>query len=488
MNSNQTLLTDLYQLTMMQGYYKANKNATTQIAIFDLFFRQREGLDYAVFAGLHSIVEYIQNLQFDKSDIQYLESLGIFEKDFLDYLAHFKFSGSLYSVAEGEIVFANEPLLVIVAPIIQAQLIETALLNKVGYQTLVATKSARISFVAKEQSVIEFGVRRAHGYDAGVYGSRAAIIGGCSGTSNVQAGKNFGVKIYGTHSHSWVLSFDTELQAFETYANLYKDACLLLVDTYDTLQSGVPNAIKVFDQLVRNGHKPIGIRLDSGDLAYLSKKARQMLDEHGHTTAKIFASGDIDEFVIESLHIQGAKIDIWGVGGKLITGGNNPILGCVYKLAAIQESKSSKDSNFIPKMKYSDNVAKTTNPGHKEIYRLYDKDGIAIADLIALKNEQLPTPLTITHPTDRWKQLTLHNYTQRKLLQDIYINGELVYTFPTLQQTIQNTKNELSKFWDEYKRITAPHIYKVDMSDELYNLKQTMVQQNLKLKTEKLSY
>jgi len=466
-SANITMLTDLYQLTMMQGYYKMGFN---QQAVFDLFFREREDLNYCIFCGLHTVVNYINNLHFAKSDIDYLESLGIFDKLFLKYLAEFRFSGSIQSVVEGEVVFANEPMIVVKAPIIEAQLVETALLNMIGYQSLVASKASRIVFAAKGQQVVEFGVRRAFGYDAATNGSRAAVIGGCIGTSNVEAGKQYGINVYGTHSHSWVLSFDSEYKAFESYANVYKDSCLLLVDTYDTLKSGVPNAIKIFDQLKSQGHKPIGIRLDSGDLAYLSKMSRNLLDKAGHCDAKIFASGDIDEFVIEALHSQGAKIDIWGVGGKLITGGSNQLLGCVYKLVAIESGNT-----FTPKMKYSDNLAKTTTPGIKQVYRLYDDSGMTIADLIALQDEYIPKPLTIVHPTDRWKKLKIDNYTKRQLLVDIFVDGKLVYNLPSLQQTISKADDELSKFWDEYKRITTPHIYKVDLSDQLYFLKNKML-------------
>jgi len=458
---------------MMQGYYLHQKNPR---GVFDLFYRKREGINYGVFAGLASVIEYVKNLRFDRQDIAYLKSTGLFEKKFLDYLQSFRFSGSIKSVREGEIVFADEPLLVVDAPMIEAQLIETALLNMIGYQTLVASKASRIKGQAgKVSTVIEFGVRRAHGYESAVLGARAAMIGGCDGTSNVLCGKQFGAPVYGTHAHSWVMSFETELEAFETYANLYPEGCMLLVDTYDTLKSGVPNAIKVFDQLKKKKKTPLGIRLDSGDLAYLSKQARKMLDNAGHQDVKIFVSGDVDEYVIETLRAQNSKIDSWGVGGKLITGGQNPLLGCVYKLVSIEDTLGARQ---IPKMKYSDNDAKTTNPGQKTVHRIYDKDGMAVADLVALSGESVGEgeKITLTHPVDRWKHTTLCEYSTRELLHDIFVKGTLVYKEPVLKDIAAYAQGELSKFWDEYKRVVAPHIYKVNLSDQLYDLKQSMLQ------------
>lgn len=468
-NRNLTLLTDLYQLTMMNGYFKCGTYKNE--AVFDLFFRQKGELNLAVSAGLEQALEYVQNLKFTDEDIDYLNSLKLFENDFLDYLREFRFSGDIYSVVEGEIVFPYEPIMIVKAPLAEAQLIETALLNIIGHQTLIATKSNRIVRASGGKSIAEFGLRRAQGPDAGIYGARASIIGGCSGTSNVLTGKMFDVPVKGTHAHSWVMSFDSELDAFNAFADIYPDDCLLLVDTYDTLGSGVPNAIKVFKRLREEGHKPVGIRLDSGDLAYLSKKAREMLDEAGFEDAIIFASGDIDENVLESLRLQNAKIDVYGVGTKLITSENTPSLGGVYKMSQI-----TIDGKIQARMKISDSIEKVTNPGFKELYRIYNKTtGRAVADLIALKGEKLNKPLTLTHETERWKSITLKDYEARAMLKPVIENGKVVYKCPTLTESAEYCKMELSKFWDEYKRMTRPHLYKVDISDELYNLKKTLM-------------
>ena len=377
---NLTLLTDLYQLTMMNGYLQYDRK--DEIAVFDVFFRQNDMITYSLACGLEQVVDYILNLRFGQEEIEYLEGLNIFSKEFLDFLQGFKFTGDVYAVPEGTVVFPGEPILTVKAPIMQAQLIETAILNMMNFQTLIATKSAKICYAAKGDAVMEFGLRRAQAPDAGIYGARAAVIGGCASTSNVLAGKMFDIPVSGTHAHSWVMNFKDEYTAFMEYAKVYPDNALLLVDTYNTLKQGVPNAIKVFDYLKENGHKPRGIRLDSGDLAYLSKKAREMLDKAGHTETIICASGDLDEYSINSLKNQGAKIDLWGVGTKLITSADMPALGGVYKLAAIID----KDGNVTPKIKLSENVAKITNPGFKNIYRVYDKNtGKAEADFIALR-------------------------------------------------------------------------------------------------------
>lgn len=468
-NRHFTLLTDLYQLTMMNGYFKCGTHENE--AVFDLFFRQKGELNLAVSAGLEQAIDYIKNLYFSDEDIAYLRSLNLFAEDFLSYLKSFKFTGDIYSVVEGEIVFPYEPILIVKAPLAQAQLIETALLNIIGHQTLIATKSNRIVRASGGKSIAEFGLRRAQGPDAGIYGARASIIGGCSGTSNVLTGQMFNVAVKGTHAHSWVMSFDSELDAFNAFADIYPDDCLLLVDTYDTLKSGIPNAIKVFERLRAEGHKPVGIRLDSGDLAYLSKKAREMLDAAGFKDAIIFASGDIDENVLESLRLQNAQIDVYGVGTKLITSEHTPSLGGVYKMSQIEIDGKPK-----ARMKISDSLEKVTNPGFKELYRIYGRStGKAIADLIALKGEKLEKPLTLTHETERWKSITLKDYEARPLLKQIFKRGELVYTTPSLQDSANYCKSELDKFWDEYKRMVRPHIYRVDISDELYNLKKSLM-------------
>ncbi|MBQ8857573.1 MAG: nicotinate phosphoribosyltransferase, partial [Lachnospiraceae bacterium] len=367
---NLTLLTDLYQLTMMQGYFK-NKNNDT--VVFDAFYRTNpSGNGFAIAAGLEQVIDYLKNLRFSPEDIEYLRGLHIFDEDFLDYLVDFKFTGSVYAIPEGTVVFPKEPLLKVIAPIMEAQLIETAILNIVNHQSLIATKAARVVYAAKGDGVMEFGLRRAQGPDAGVYGARAAMIGGCVGTSNVLAGQMFDVPVLGTHAHSWIMSFPDEYTAFKKYAELYPNACTLLVDTYDTLKSGVPNAIRVFKEM-REAGIPLtkyGIRLDSGDLAYLSKRARKMLDKAGFPDAVISASSDLDENLIDSLKAQGAEIRSWGVGTNLITSKDQPAFGDVYKLAAIKNA----DGTYTPKIKLSENTAKVTNPGNKTVYRIYDKE------------------------------------------------------------------------------------------------------------------
>lgn len=469
MSRNLTLLTDFYQLTMMNGYLKSG--VADEIAVFDMFFRQKGQLTYAISAGLEQAIDYVKNLHFDDEDIEYLRDQKVFSEEFLEYLKNFKFTGDIYAVREGEPVFPMEPIVVVKAPLIQAQLIETALLNIINHQTLIATKASRINMVAGEGKVIEFGLRRAQGPDAGIYGSRASIIGGCSSTSNVLSAQMFDIPAKGTHAHSWVLSFPTELDAFRAFADIYPDSCLLLVDTYDTIKSGVPNAITVFKELREKGHEPVGIRLDSGDLAYLSKKARKMLDEAGFKDAIIFVSNDIDEYLISSLNAQGAKIDRYGIGTKLITSEDMPSLGGVYKLAQIE-----KNGEAIPKIKLSNSIEKITNPGFKTVYRIYDKETkMVVADLIALVGEELPKPITLTHETERWKQTTLNDYDVKELLVPIFKNGELVYDIPTLKESAEYCKNSLALFEDENKRITNPHIHKVDLSDGLYELKQKML-------------
>lgn len=469
---NLTLLTDLYELTMMNAYLETDKADT--LANFDVFFRQREHLEFAVCAGLEQVIDYINNLHFDKSDVAYLRSLNMFGEKFFNTIQNFKFTGTIRAIREGEIVFPNEPVLCVTAPIYQAQLVETAILNIINHQTLIATKALKICQEAKA-NVMEFGLRRAQGPDAGIYGARAAIIGGCSSTSNVLTAKDFNVPAAGTHAHSWVMSFDSELEAFRTYAQIYPNNVMLLVDTYDTLHSGVPNAIKIFDEMKVKGLKPVGIRLDSGDLAYLSKKARKMLDEAGYPDCKICASGDIDEYILSSLNQQGAKIDIYGIGTKLITSSLTPALGGVYKLSAINAS-----GEWVPKMKFSDTIEKMTNPGIKTTYRIYDGDKMAFADLICLKEEKHDTtqPLTIFHPIETWKATTLTGYTMRDLMIDIFVDGKQVYTSPKLKEIATFAKLAKNEFWEEYLRLINPHTYKVDLSKKLYDLKTALTFKN----------
>lgn len=456
---------------MMYGYKKSETDYKE--AVFDLFFRGTAEISYAVVAGLEQAVEYIRNLHFDDSDIEYLRSLNLFDEDFLSMLENdFKFTGDIYAMPEGSIVYPYEPIMTIKAPIIQAQLIETALLCIINHQTLIATKASKIVQNTKS-TVMEFGLRRAQGPDAGIYGARAALISGCSSTSNVLAGKMFNVPIAGTHAHSWVMSFPDEITAFREYAKLFPDACLLLVDTYDTLGQGVPNAITVFKELQASGHKPLGIRIDSGDLAYLCNKAREMLDASGFSDAIICASGDIDENVLISLNQQGAKIDSYGIGTKLITSYSNPALGGVYKLAAITEN-----GVLTPKLKISNTIAKVTNPGLKKVVRFYDNEtNKAIADLIMLKDEENPNgePYRIFDPENPWKEKTVVNYYVKELQIPVFINGELVYELPTLKEIRAYHQECINNMWDQYKRIANPHIYKVDLSQKLYDLKMELL-------------
>ena len=473
---NLSLLTDFYQLTMMQGYQHYHKE--DKVVVFDLFYRNNpNGSGFSIFAGLEQVIDYIKNLTFTDDDISYLKSLNMFDDDFIHYLSNFKFTGDIYSVPEGSVIFPKEPIVKVVAPICEAQLIETALLNIINHQSLIATKAARIKWAAGDDAVLEFGLRRAQGPDAGIYGARAAVIGGCAATSNVLAGKMFDIPVKGTHAHSWVMSFSSEIEAFRAYAKLYPDSCLLLVDTYDTLNSGVPNAIKVFRELEENGIKPksIGIRLDSGDLSYLSKKARTMLDEAGFEHAIISASSDLDEFLISDLKLQGSKISLWGVGTNLITSKDCPAFGGVYKLSA-----SLENGEFVPKIKVSENPDKVTNPGNKKIQRIYDcKNGKIIADLITLDHETFDTskPLTLFDPEATWKKkrLEANTYIMKELLHPIFKNGKLVYSSPTTFEIKQFCEKELSTLWDESRRLINPQTVYVDLSNNLYDLKKELL-------------
>ena len=475
---NLTLLTDLYQLTMMQGYY--NNDTNNHEVVFDLFYRNNPSKNgYAICAGLSQTIEYIQNLAFNDADIAYLESLNIFQKDFLEYLKSFKFTGDIYAIPEGTVVFPMEVLMRVKAPIFEAQFVETALLNMINHQSLIATKAARVVKAAEGDPVLEFGLRRAQGPDAGIYGARAAIIGGCAGTSNVLTGQMFDVPVSGTHAHSWVMSFDEEIEAFRAYAKLFPDKCILLVDTYDTLESGVPNAIKVFDEMRAEGihMQSYGIRLDSGDLAYLSKKARQMLDAAGHEKAVISASCDLDEMLIADLKRQGAKITLWGVGTNLITSSDCPSFGGIYKLAA----EIDKAGNELPKIKISDNPEKVTNPGMKKMVRVYDKQtGKMIADIIALEHEHFDESKELVLYTEkaRWKKIRLkaNSYTLRELLVPIFKAGQLVYEVPKTMDIKAYSRKELDTLWEEYKRLVNPQIMQVVLSDELYALKEKMLE------------
>lgn len=472
-----SLLTDFYELTMMQGYHITGLQS--KIVVFDLFYRSNpSGNGYAISAGLEQAIDYIKNLKFSSEDIQYLKKLNTFENEFIEYLENFRFTGEIYAIPEGTVVFPMEPLLRVKAPIIEAQLIETALLNIINHQSLIATKAARVCWAAEGDPILEFGLRRAQGPDAGIYGARAAVIGGCVGTSNVLTGKLFDVPIKGTHAHSWVMSFPSELDAFREYARIFPDACTLLVDTYNTLEQGVPNAIRVFQEMKASGIqlKNYGIRLDSGDLAYLSKKARVMLDQAGFQDAIISASSDLDENLIASLKLEGAKISLWGVGTKLITSDDCPAFGGVYKLAA----ESDDTGTFVPKIKLSNNPAKVTNPGIKKILRIYDKKTKKIkADLIALEEEIIDEtkPLKIFDHTATWKKMNLapNSFTVRELLVPIFVNGVCVYESPKVMDIQKYCKQELESLWAEHKRLKNPHIVPVDITDTLYALKRKLI-------------
>ncbi|MEG1560227.1 MAG: nicotinate phosphoribosyltransferase [Clostridia bacterium] len=468
---NLTMLTDLYQLTMMYGYYKCG--CENQEVVFDLFFREIGSRSYCVMAGTESVMDIVNNLRFDKSDVEYLRSLNMFDDGFLKLLSELRFTGEIYGMKEGTLVFPREPLIRVKAPILQAQLLETALLNVVNHQTLIATKASRVQEAAGDDLVMEFGLRRAQGPDAGVYGARAAVIGGCGATSNILAGKLFGIPVAGTHAHSFVMSFPDEVSAFRAYAQTFPSACLLLVDTYDTIKSGIPNAIQVFKELRSSGFEPMGIRLDSGDITYISKKAREMLDEAGFPNAKICASSDLDEFVIRELKMQGAAVNSWGVGTRLITSSDVPALGGVYKMSA-----ENVDGVLVPKIKLSENPIKVTYPGYKKVVRLYRKrNGMAIADLIAMNDEVIDEtkPLRLYHPEYRYKSMLVDDFYSRDLLVPLFVNGKQVYSEPSLDEICEYARAEKSTFWGEYRRLMNPDIFKVDMSDKLYSLKEHLI-------------
>lgn len=474
-DENLTMLTDFYELTMGNGYFEAGMK--DEITYFDMYYRKNpDNGGFAIVAGLSSFIEYIENLHFDDEDIAYLRGRGIFDERFLDYLAHFKFACDIWAVPEGSIVFPNEPLVTVRGPIIQASLIETMLLLTINHQSLIATKTSRIVRAAKGRPVMEFGSRRAQGPDAATLGAKAAYIAGAVGTANTLADSQYGVRALGTMAHSWIMMFDTEYDAFKAYARIYPENCTLLVDTYDTLTSGVPNAIRVFKEVLEPmGYRPGGIRLDSGDMAYLSKNARRMLDEAGFSDAKIVASNSLDEYKIEQILGQGAKLDSFGVGENLITAKSHPVFGGVYKLAAIE-----RDGEIIPKIKISENVDKITTPGFKKFYRLYSNDtGKAVADVITLHDESIDPslPYEVFHPVYTWKRTLLTDYHVRCMVQQIYAAGELIYQCPDIEQTKAYCASELDSFWDEYKRFENPQEYKIDFSRKLWEMRQNLINQ-----------
>ena len=473
---NLTMLCDFYELTMGNGYFLCGNR--DKITYFDLFFRQvpDEG-GCAIAAGLQQVIEYIQDLHFSAEDIDFLRSKGIFDEAFLTYLKDFRFTGDIWAVPEGTPVFPREPLMVVRAPAIEAQLIETYLLLAINHQSLIATKANRIVRAARGRAVLEFGSRRAQGASGAVLGARAAYIGGCAGTSCALSDQRYGVPAGGTTAHSWVQMFDTELEAFETYCRIYPQNATLLVDTYNTLKSGVPNAIRAFNHVLKPmGITQCGIRLDSGDIAYLSRQARKMLDDAGWTECKITVSNALDEFLIQDLLLQDASVDIFGVGERLITAKSDPVFGCVYKLVAVEDAQG----NILPKIKVSENVTKITNPHFKKLYRFYGRDnGKALADYVCLHDETVDDSgaITIFDPDATWKKKTIYNFTARELLVPVFRGGELVYNSPSLPEIQAYCKAQMATIWPETLRFDNPHTYYVDLSQRLYDVKTELLLQ-----------
>jgi nicotinate phosphoribosyltransferase len=469
---NEAMLLDFYELTMANGYFQAGKK--DQVVYFDLYYRKNpDHGGYALFAGLDTIIDFIDDLSFTEEDIRFLESKKSFSKDFLDYLRNFKFSGDIYAFPEGSVVFPNEPLLVIKAPIIEAQLLETYLLQIINHQTLIATKASRIKYASKERMVIEMGARRAHGLTSSLNGAKAAYIGGVDATSNVLTDQVYGVPSGGTMAHSWVQMFDSEYEAFKVYAQTYPEQSTFLVDTYDTLKSGIPNAIKVIKEiLIPKGIENYSIRIDSGDLTYLSKEARKMLDQAGLSQCTITVSNSLDERIIKDLLIQGAEIDIFGVGERLITAKSEPVFGSVYKLAAVEEN-----NEIVPKIKISDNIEKITTPHFKTVYRIMDKEGHFEADLITIYDESIDEsrPLTIFDPVSTWKEKTFDSYKLIKMHQMIYEHGQRVYQKPSIHDIRQYANDQLNALWPEVRRFDYPHKYYVDLSKKLWMVKDQLI-------------
>ncbi|MGI5959053.1 MAG: nicotinate phosphoribosyltransferase [Massiliimalia sp.] len=474
---NYTLLCDFYELTMSNGYFRTKMHE--QITYFDVFFRRvPDQGGFAICAGLEQVIKYIENLHFDEEDIEFLRSKGIFDKEFLEYLKDFHFTGDIYAIPEGTPIFPGEPVLTVRAPAIEAQLIETFVLLSINHQSLIATKANRIVRAADGRAVAEFGSRRAQGADGAVLGARAAYIAGCSSTACTLTDQQYHVPTSGTMAHSWVQMFPDEYTAFRTYCELYPDNPTLLVDTFNVLKSGVPNAIRAFqDVLIPRGYSKCAIRLDSGDITYLSKKARKMLDEAGFPQCKIVASNSLDEYIIRDILLQGAKIDAFGVGERLITSKSEPVFGGVYKLAAVED----KDGNIIPKIKVSENVTKITNPHFKKVYRLFAKDtGKALADLICVHDETINEnePLTLFDPDYIWKKKTFTDFEARELLVPVILKGRTVYKTPSIQKLQQYCKEQVNTLWDEVTRFENPHNYYVDLSQKLWDIKHQLLEEN----------
>ncbi len=469
-----TLLCDFYEMTMARGYFASGMK--DKISYFDVFFRKvPDGGGYAIAAGLEQIIEYIKSIKFDDDDIEYLRSKNIFDEKFLDYLKSFHFTGDIYAVEEGTVIFPHEPILTVRAPAPEAQFVETFILLILNHQCLVATKASRIVRAADGRPVSEFGSRRAHGPDAAIYGARAAYIGGCASTACALSDKMFGVPAGGTMAHSWVQMFDSEYEAFVTYCKLYPKSPTLLVDTYNAIGSGIPNAIKAFKEcLTEEELKHTAIRLDSGDITYLTKKARKMLDASGLTDCKIVVSNSLDEYIIRDILIQGAEVDAFGVGERMITSKSEPVFGCVYKLSAVED----ENGKIIPKIKISENAAKITNPDFKALYRFYSKEtGKAEADLITLHDEEIDEnePYELFDPDYIWKRKTMTNFKVKKLLVPIFVNGKCVYESPSVDKIKERCKEELSSMWDEVLRFENPHNYYVDLSEKLWNEKHELL-------------
>ncbi|MDD7044751.1 MAG: nicotinate phosphoribosyltransferase [Peptoniphilaceae bacterium] len=470
---NLSMLSDFYEFTMANAYFNLGMGDKT--AVFDAYYRKNpDGGGYSIFAGLNDIIEYIQNLSFSDEDIEYFRKNTNFSEGFLEYLRNFKFTGDIYSFPEGSVMFPNEPIITVKAPIIEASIIETYLLLSMNFNSLVATKTNRIVKSAGDRLVMEFGARRAQGADASVKGARAAFIGGAPVTSNTYSSQKYGFGASGTMAHSFVEAFPTEYDAFKAYAQAYPENCTLLIDTYDTLRSGIVNAMRVFKEELEPKGLSGGVRIDSGDLAYLSKEIRNILDDNGFTDTKIVASNSLDEFKIESLLSQGAQINSFGIGERLITAKSDPVFGGVYKLAAIE----GDDGDLIAKIKVSENVEKITTPGFKKVYRLYDKEtGKAEADYISLKEEEVDDSkaMVIFDPLYTWKMKRMENYKAREMQVKIFDKGELVYTEPALEEIRNYCKKEVESQWEEVKRFDQPHNYYVDLSQDLWNLKQNLI-------------
>ncbi|HHD2753424.1 TPA: nicotinate phosphoribosyltransferase [Clostridium perfringens] len=471
---NLTMLVDFYELTMANGYFK--NGIENKIAYFDMYFRRvPDGGGYCIMAGVEQLIEYLSNLHFSEDDIAYLKSKEIFCDKFLEFLINFEFTCDVWAIPEGNPVFPNEPLVIVKGPVIQAQFVETMILLTINHQTLIATKANRICRAAGDKTVMEFGSRRAQGYDGAIYGARAAAIGGCHSTACTIADQMFDIPAIGTMAHSWIQLFGDEYEAFKAWAVAYPDNCTLLIDTYNVLKSGVPNAIRVFDEVLKPlGKRPKGIRIDSGDITYLSKKCRKMLDDAGYPDCKIIVSNSLDEFIIRDVLSQGASIDAFGVGERLITARSEPVFGGVYKLVAVED----EEGNIIPRIKISENEEKITNPGFKRLIRIFDNTThTALADLILLNDEKIDTdtPLEIFNPIHVWKRKTLTNYYVKDLLVKIFENGKVCYTNPSVMEIRDYAKKECEKLWPEILRFENPHTYYVDLSNGLWNLKHNLL-------------